>query len=65
MKNLKLQSYCMIQMTNEEELNYFGGRNAVEQLVYDAGWWTGFIVTISIKATEEIARNLFFDNLKK
>jgi hypothetical protein len=65
MKNLKLQSYGMIQMTNEEELNYCGGRNAVEQLIYDAGWWTGFILTISIKVAEETAKNILLDKIKK
>lgn len=65
MKNIELQNYGLIQISNEDELNLYGGRNVVEQTVYNVGYFAGFILTISLKVAEEITKDLLLDKLKK
>ena len=64
MKNIELQNYGLIQISHEEELNLFGGRNVVEQTVYNVGYFAGFVLTIGLKAAEEIAKDLLLDKVK-
>lgn len=64
MKNIELQSYGLIQISQEDELSLYGGINAVEQTVYNVGYFAGFILTIGLRAAEEIAKDLLLDKLK-
>ena len=64
MKNIELKRYDLIQISFEEELSLYGGINAVEQTVYNVGYFTGFILTNGLRAAEEIAKDLLLDKLK-
>jgi hypothetical protein len=65
MKNLELQNYGLIQISQEDEINLYGGRNAVEQAVYTVGFITGFVLTIGLRAAEEVCKELLLDKIKK
>lgn len=65
MKNqtLDLKNYGLAQISKNEQFNYYGG--GLFDFYDKVGYWTGFVIGITLKVTEGIARDLLIGAAKK